>query len=84
MPLELFVFAILLHAGCLEFGKVCGPALQSSFPLLTWEWAMKKTNDSGSGRSLLTDIYSRERADDASGVLWKCCEFMYTPRDLTV
>lgn len=32
MPLELFAFAILLHAGCLEFGKVCGPDLAVLFP----------------------------------------------------
>lgn len=42
--------------------------LQSSFLLLTWEWAMKKINDSGSGRSWLTDIYPRERVICA---LWK-------------
>lgn len=59
-------------------------ALQSSFLLLTWEWAMKKTNYSGTGSSLPTDIYLRERAGYASGMLQKCREFMYTPTDLTV
>lgn len=58
--------------------------LQSSFLLLTWEQAMKKTNYSGSGRSLLTDIYPMERAGCASGVLQECCELTFTPSDLTV
>lgn len=44
---------------------------------------MKKTNDSGSGRSLLTDIYPRVRADYVSGVLQKCCELTYAPSVLT-
>lgn len=44
--------------------------LQSSFPLLTWERAMKKTNDSGGGRTLLTDIYPRESA----GYIWRVTE----------
>jgi len=45
---------------------------------------MKKTDDFGSGRSLLTDIYPRERIDYASGVLQKCREFTYTQSELTV
>lgn len=45
---------------------------------------MKKTNYSGTGSSLPTDIYLRERAGYASGMLQKCREFMYTPTDLTV
>lgn len=45
---------------------------------------MKKTNYSGSGRSLLTDIYPMERAGCASGVLQECCELTFTPSDLTV
>lgn len=50
-------------------GMSVAQTLQSSFLLLTWEQAMKKTNYSGSGRSLLTDIYPMERAGCASGVL---------------
>lgn len=40
---------------------------------------MKKTNYSGSGRSLLTDIYPTERAGCASGVAQECFELTFTP-----
>lgn len=49
VPLELFLIFILLHAGCLEFGEVCGPDLAVLFPTvnlgtghekdkLFWQW----------------------------------------------
>lgn len=76
MPLVLLVCC---SASCRLLGRSVAQALQSSFLLLTWERATKKTNYSGSGRSLLTDIYPMERAGCVSGVLQECCELMYTP-----